>query len=56
MVVFARADLERAGLPIGPNNTFIAAIAVAHGLTLVTANTREFERVIGLALENWEAP
>lgn len=49
-----RADLERAGLPIGPNDTFIAAIAVAHHLTLVTANTREFERVIGLAVENWE--
>ena len=49
-----RSDLERAGLPIGPNDTFIAAIAVAHNLTLVTANTREFERVIGLAIENWE--
>jgi tRNA(fMet)-specific endonuclease VapC len=49
-----RADLERAGMPIGPNDTMIAAIAVAHELTLVTANTREFERVIGLTVENWE--
>ncbi len=49
-----RSDLEHAGMPIGPNDTMIAAIAVAHDLTLVTANTREFERVIGLAFENWE--
>lgn len=49
-----RSDLERAGTPIGPNDLMIAAIAVAGSLTLVTANTREFERVIGLNLENWE--
>lgn len=49
-----RADLERAGMVIGPNDLLIAAIAVANGLTLVTANTREFERVIGLGIENWE--
>lgn len=49
-----RADLARAGVLIGPNDTMIAAIAVAHNLTLVTANTQEFERVIGLAVENWE--
>ncbi|WP_374688098.1 type II toxin-antitoxin system VapC family toxin [Promineifilum sp.] len=49
-----RSDLERAGTPIGPNDLMIAAVAVAHELTLVTANTREFGRVIGLAFENWE--
>lgn len=49
-----RGDLERAGMLIGPNDLMIAAITVTHGLTLVTANTREFERVIGLAVENWE--
>ncbi len=49
-----RHELERAGTPIGPNDLMIAATAVAHGLTLVTANTREFERVIGLSLDNWE--
>jgi tRNA(fMet)-specific endonuclease VapC len=49
-----RTDLERAGTPIGPNDLVIAATAVAHKLTLVTANTREFERVIGLSLENWD--
>lgn len=50
-----RSDLERAGTPIGPNDLMIAATAVANDLTLVTANTREFSRVIGLALENWES-
>ncbi len=50
-----RYDLERAGALIGPNDLLIAATAVAHDLTLVTANTREFARVIGLALENWES-
>ncbi len=49
-----RSDLERAGTPIGPNDLMIGAVAVAHELTLVTANTREFGRVIGLAFENWE--
>lgn len=48
-----RADLDKAGTPIGPNDLLIAAIALAHGLTLVTANTSEFARVPGLQLENW---
>jgi len=50
-----RAELEPAGRPIGPNDLMIAAIAVTHGLTLVTHNTREFGRVIGLSLADWEA-
>ena len=37
-----RAELEPAGCPISPNDLMIAAIAVTHGLTLVTHNTREF--------------
>jgi tRNA(fMet)-specific endonuclease VapC len=49
-----RTQLEQAGTPIGPNDMMIAAIAVAHGLTLVTHNTREFERVAGLVLTDWE--
>ena len=48
-----RAKLERAGTPIGPLDTFIAAHAVARGLTLVTNNEREFRRVSGLRVENW---
>lgn len=48
-----RAHLEQAGTPIGPIDTLIAGIALAHDLTLVTRNTREFERVPGLKIENW---
>lgn len=49
-----RADLERRGTPIGPYDLQIAAIALAHNLTLVTHNTREFSRVEGLLLVDWE--
>lgn len=49
-----RSDLARSGTPIGPNDLLIAATAAANGLTLVTANTREFGRVAGLSLDNWE--
>jgi tRNA(fMet)-specific endonuclease VapC len=48
-----RTHLEQAGTPIGPNDLLIAAHALALNLTLVTANTREFERVPALNLENW---
>ena len=48
-----RADLERKGTPIGPMDTLIAAHARAEDLTLVTNNTREFDRVEGLDVENW---
>lgn len=48
-----RAKLERAGTPIGPLDTLIAAQAVARKLTLVTNNEREFLRVPGLDVENW---
>lgn len=48
-----RADLKRRGAMIGANDLFVAAHARALGLTLVTNNTAEFERVSGLALENW---
>jgi tRNA(fMet)-specific endonuclease VapC len=50
-----RADLIRAGKPIGPNDLLIAATARAHDLTLVTANAGEFSRVIGLRIEDWQA-
>ena len=48
-----RAHLARQGRIIGPNDIWIAAHALALGLTLVTANIREFSRVPGLSVENW---
>jgi tRNA(fMet)-specific endonuclease VapC len=48
-----RTQLEGGGQPIGPNDLLIAAHARALGLTLVTANSTEFRRVPGLAVENW---
>lgn len=53
-----RARLERDGMPIGANDMFIAAHALALGCTLVTGNERELKRVPGLRVENWlaEAP
>ena len=48
-----RAELERRGMPIGGNDLFIAAHALALDATLVTANEREFGRVPGLRIENW---
>jgi len=49
-----RADLEQKGTPIGSNDTLIAAIALTHNLIVVTHNTREFSRIPGLTLEDWE--
>lgn len=48
-----RAELARAGTPIGPYDQMIAGHARALGLILVSNNLREFERVPGLRLENW---
>ncbi|MBW2285612.1 MAG: type II toxin-antitoxin system VapC family toxin [Deltaproteobacteria bacterium] len=48
-----RVQLEKEGLPIGPYDLLIAGSAKSQGLTLVTNNTREFERINGLHLENW---
>jgi tRNA(fMet)-specific endonuclease VapC len=54
-IVYAqvRAKLERAGTPIGPLDTLIAAQAISRQLTLVSNNEREFRRVHGLRFENW---
>ena len=49
-----RSDLARKGTPIGPNDLMIASIASVHEAVLVTHNTREFERVTGLKVEDWE--
>jgi tRNA(fMet)-specific endonuclease VapC len=48
-----RAALEKAGTPIGANDTLIAAHALATDSILVTDNIREFSRVPGLKIENW---
>ena len=48
-----RTALEKAGTPIGPLDTLIAAHAASVGVTLVTNNTREFRRVPDLEVEEW---
>lgn len=48
-----RATLESAGTPIGPLDNLIAAHALSLGVTLVTSNVREFERVPNLQIEDW---
>ena len=50
-----RADLERAGTPIGPNDLLIAALARSRDLTLVSLNRGEFGRVAGLRLTDFES-
>ncbi len=50
-----RADLAARGMAIGPNDLFIASMASACHLTLVTHNVDEFRRVSGLSIEDWEA-
>lgn len=47
------ADLRRKGTPIGTMDMLIAAHGRAENLTVVTHNTREFERVEGLLLADW---
>ena len=49
-----RADLFRRGTPIGPLDLQIASIALLNGCILVTNNTREFSRIDGLQIEDWE--
>jgi len=48
-----RAELAKAGTPIGPYDQMIAGHARSRGLILATNNMREFERVAGLRLVNW---
>lgn len=51
-----RSELEGKGMKIGPYDLIIAAIAISHELTLVTHNTKEFARVRGLQIEDWQTP
>lgn len=48
-----RAELKKAGQPIGPYDEMIAGHARSLGLVVVTNNTKQFERVPGIRLENW---
>lgn len=48
-----RATLQQQGQPIGNNDLWLAAHALAEDWVLVTNNTREFARVPGLRVENW---
>jgi tRNA(fMet)-specific endonuclease VapC len=50
-----RASLEKKGNGIGPYDTLIAGHALALGVKLITANTKEFRRVHGLKVDNWLA-
>ena len=49
-----RENLSTSGVLIGPNDLMIAAIGLTHDITVVTHNTREFSRVAGLRIEDWE--
>ncbi|WP_375473044.1 type II toxin-antitoxin system VapC family toxin [uncultured Nostoc sp.] len=49
-----RAELAASGTPIGPYDLQIAAIAMTNNLIGITHNTREFGRVNGLQIEDWE--
>ena len=51
-----RAQLERIGVRLDESSMRIAAIAVSHDLTLVTASARLYDRVPGLRIENWLEP
>ena len=48
-----RAELERRGTPIGDADLRIASIALDRDLTVVTGNVRHFQKVPGLAVDNW---
>ena len=50
-----RTELEKKGTPIGSLDTMIAAHAKSLNAVLVTNNTKEFNRVKGLTIENWAA-
>jgi tRNA(fMet)-specific endonuclease VapC len=48
-----RAALSKRGTPIGPYDVMIGGTALRHGLTLVTSNSDEFQRIGGLVVEDW---
>ena len=48
-----RAELERAGTPLHESDLRIGAIALSKGFIVVTGNVRHFQRIPGIAIENW---
>ena len=52
-VTSIRLDLEEKSIPIGPYDILIAGIALSNKGILVTHNTKEFERIEGLKIEDW---
>ncbi|KOR32402.1 twitching motility protein PilT [Achromatium sp. WMS3] len=48
-----RAELRTKGIPIGPYDSLLGGVALAHKLTMVTANVSEFQRIDGLKVEDW---
>lgn len=53
---FAKALLQRAGLPLADADLIIASVAIAEGATVVTGNTRHFGRLPGVQIEDWSRP
>lgn len=51
-----RGALLRQGTPVGEPDVMIAAVALIHGLTLMTHNTADFQNIPGLRLDDWLAP
>lgn len=48
-----KAEMEKKGTPLTEPDLRIASIALNHGLTVITGNTRHFERIPGLNIEDW---
>ncbi len=53
-ILFFWVLVEQLGMPIGPYDVLIAGQALARDLTLVTHNTREFQRIPGLRIVDWQ--
>lgn len=51
-----RGVMKRRGLTISPIDLQIAAVTMVHGFTLVTNNTKDFQHIPGLSLEDWLRP
>lgn len=48
-----KADLRKRGKPTGETDAWIAAVALAHGATLITHNTKDFQHITDLKIEDW---